>query len=167
MNNFSENQTRVWRSVAIFNNGDNFAETGWVLRTDIFGDQHQRPYKTWYNLGVPHEEIITDVWFSPGTTHEFKVHDQNGDQNWSFAYDGTPFPSGNEPMAMTQGTPISEAERRCTDDSLRANFSSLNKINCQNCSWVAYVDVEKYINTTNNWKFCRRSDTRYEVLKTC
>ena len=166
VNNFNQNQHRVWRAVALLQSGNNFLEAGWVLRVDIFGDQHQRPYRTWVNLGIPSEVIIGDVWFTPGTTHEFKVHDQNGDQNWSFAYDGIGM--GNEAMSMTWGLPVTEAERGCTDDSLKADFSGLSKINCDNCSWTSYDDVEKYIDTTGGeWKFCGRSKTRYEVKQTC
>jgi hypothetical protein len=164
VNNFTQSQHANWRAVALIQNGNNFLEAGWVLDV-IFGNQGQHPYKTWVNLGVAHETDFLGVTFAGGTTHEFKVHDQNTDQSWSFAWDGTAM--GNETMSMTQGLPVSEAESNCTDDPLKANFTNLNKINCQNCSWVAYLNVERYINTTTNWKFCRRSNTRYEVLQTC
>lgn len=165
VNNFSSNQHEVWRAVALLQNGNNFLEAGWVLTVPLFSDQRQRPYKTWVNLGVAQEEIIVNVWFTSGTFHEFKVHDQNQDQSWSFAFDGNAM--GNESMSMTAGLPITESERRCTDDSLKADIKNLDKINCENCSWINYEDVERYINTTNNWKFCKRSDTRYEVLQNC
>ena len=165
VNDFASNQHRVWRAVGLIKDPNNFLEAGWVLRVDIFGNQSKHPYKTWRDLGVTREEIIGNVTFAAGTTHEFKVHDQNGDQQWSFAYDGNAM--GNEPMAMTQGLPVTESERRCTTNSLKADFTHLNKINCVNCSWTAYDDLQKYINTTTDWKFCRRSATRYEVLKTC
>lgn len=163
VNNFSSNQYESWRAVAILKNSSNFAEAGWF--TDESVDQGHHPYKTWVTDGVPHEVDFNTVNLSGGANHNFKVHDQNHDHYWSFAYDGNPM--GNEFVNMDWGTPITESERRCTTDSLYAHFLNLKTIPCTNCAWQSYQSLSQYINTTSDYKFCKVSNTEYWVKKTC
>lgn len=94
VNSFDSAQCKSWRATAIIKNNCNLAETGWISR-----DGHGysvAPFKTWYvaaNCAYHHDEF----WNQPlslGVNHEFKVHDNNGDQWWSFAVDGSALPGG-------------------------------------------------------------------------
>lgn len=74
---------------------------------------------------------------------------------------------GDEFVNMDWGTPITESERGCTNDSLFAEFRSLNTVPCTTCPWQAYQSLVEYINTTSDYRFCRFSNTRYKVQQAC
>lgn len=163
VNGFSSNQFRSWRSVAIVKNINNFAEVGWVT-DELFGQGHY-PYKSWVTDGVANSSVSLSANLSTGVTHNFKVHDQNHDNYWSFAYDGNPM--GNEYVNMDSGQPRTESERDCSTDSLRAHFVNLKQIGCANCAWSPYSDLSQYVNNTSDFKFCKISVTEYWVKNPC
>jgi hypothetical protein len=93
------------------------------------------------------------------------VHDQNHDHQWSFAYNGNAM--GNEFVNMDWGTPLDEAERRCTSDSLRANFKTLENIGCTNCGWQPYSSLKMWVDQASDFNFCKISNTEFWVKATC
>lgn len=163
VNNFASAQYMSWRMVWILKSSNNNAETGWQVQ-EALGNQDAHPFKTWVTDGVK-DSYTASVSLTKGQLHEFKVHDQNGDKNWSFAYDGNPL--GNHYVNMSSGTPISESERNCTSDSLYARVTSLSKINSVNGSWTPYGSLSQYVDTATDYNFCRVSNTEFYVKKTC
>jgi hypothetical protein len=107
VNAFATDQHYTWRMVWVYKNGNNNAETGWALYSPV--DQNAHPFKTWHVDGELRSTTPYDISLSQNGYHEFKTHDQNGDESWSFAYDGISL--GNEYVDMTTGFPISESER--------------------------------------------------------
>jgi hypothetical protein len=165
VNNFTEEQHWTWRMVWIFRTSNFNAEAGWQLDSGV--NQGAYPFKTWVNNGVVRSETLWGVWLTKNLFHEFKVHDQNNDHNWSFAYDGSAM--GNEFVNMDWGTPIDESERGCVDDSMWAHYKNLNNIGCINCGWQTYSSLSLYIDspTSNDYDFCRISAIEFKVQQTC
>ena len=164
VNNFQQNQYDSWRQVSILLNSNNWAEAGWF--STLGGTPH--PFKSWKNGGVFGEQHLS-ANLSTDMSHEFKVHDANGNRHWSFAYDGNAM--GDEFVDFNVGESISQAERNCTSDSLFANFRNLDRITCVGCTWTNYQSLYQYVNSTpgsgNAYEFCRLSNTGYNVRQSC
>lgn len=164
VNNFGQNPYDSWRAVGIFLNSNNFVETGWFQTQN---DNTPHPYKTWKSGGVIDSVDFYGIDLNDDAFHEFKAHDQNGDRHWSFAADGNPL--GNEFADFSLGDSRSSSERSCTSDSLYANFRQLNRISCVGCSWLPYESLYQYKDTpmTNDYDFCRLSNTSFDVGINC
>lgn len=113
------------------------------------------------------DNIETGITLTFGAFHELKIHDSNGDQAWSFAYDGHAL--GDKSLSLVWGLSVTESERGCTADSMYAHFKSLNKCNNIGCGWVNYGGLTEYIDepSGNGYNFCWQSPTRYDVYTSC
>jgi hypothetical protein len=154
----------TWRSVLVWQNNNYSAEVGWY--SDTSDDSADHPYKTWVSDGIPHTQSFGNVVISPeGEQHTFKVHDQNGDQQWSFAWDGNAL--GNQSVSMTEGLPLNESERCNNSDNLWAIFKDLQRLACEQCGWQDYSNLSKFVNNTSDFKFCKNSATDFRVKQSC
>jgi hypothetical protein len=158
----SSHQYHVARNVVIWQNSNNFAEAGWVILESI--NQLMHPYKTWVNDGVVRTTYLS-ADFGGGTNHTFKVHDENGDRYWSFAYDGNAM--GNEYANFPYGNAVSETERWCTSDSLWAHAYNLQNLTYINGSWANWAANSKWADTASDYDFCWMSKTEYYAKQTC
>lgn len=148
VNDFSVAQSRTWRSVAIARaDFEYIAETGWILDSDY--NQLAHPYRTTKIAGfVPETIRALDVSLSKGVNHSFRVHDNNGDQSWSFAYtdnNGNWQALGDLPVSFNNGLSLTQAESRCSTDILFARYRNLSKLPEANTSWTTTTD---YRNTS-------------------
>ena len=75
------------------------------------------PFKTWHSNTQVGSDTFENVNISRGNLHDFKVHDSNGNNYWSFAWDGNAL--GNQNLAaLDSGIPIAASEAQCTADSI-------------------------------------------------
>jgi hypothetical protein len=164
VNNFTQGQDNTWRSVTVWQSPNFSAEVGWFVNPLV--SPLPLPYKTWVNNGVDATVNGSQNITLVGSLHTFKVHDQNHDHEWSFAWDGNPL--GNEHVAFDWGFPLDESER-CTDpgDNLYARFTNLQQLGCTNCSWNVYTDVVKYVNNTSDFKFCKVAADEFTIKAVC
>jgi hypothetical protein len=153
----------VWRSVTILQNGNYSAEVGWYSDTDQNRLAH--PYKTWVNNGIPHTDTDPSNILPLDDLHWFKVHDQNRDRDWSFAWEGNAL--GNEHVAMSSATPVDQAERCNNSDTLWSHFTELQSLACESCGWDPYNDVKKWVDNTADYRFCRIDSDTFRVKQVC
>jgi hypothetical protein len=163
VNNFTQQQQNTFRSVTIWQSNSFSAEVGWFVNPSV--TPLPRAYKTWVNDGFGFTVNGTQNIFPLGEAHEFKVHDQNHDRMWSFAWDGNAL--GNQTVNFDWGFPLDQSERCNTPDNLFAHFSSLQRITAPNASWTNYSDVVQYIDNTSAFAFCRASATDFSVKAAC
>jgi hypothetical protein len=163
VNNFGTNQHHTWRMVWIRFNSSFNAEAGWGI--DSQTNQGAHPFKSWVQNGVFQNTTLTGVNLTKDAFHTFKVHDQNHDHNWSFAYDGNAM--GNEFVNMDWGTPIDESERDCGNDSHWSHHKNLKNIGCTNCGWQPYTTLQQYIDTASDYSYCQISTTEFQVKQSC
>lgn len=162
VNSFGSGQFQSWRAVAIIQSSNNFAETGWITWPGF----QAHPYRTWMANGVLDDDNIEwGINLALDQFHEFKIHDSNGDQSWSFAYDGNAL--GQKTLPLVWGQAVSESERGCTADSLFAHFKEMNKCSGINCSWVNFGGLTQYIDNASGYSFCWRSATHFDVQASC
>jgi hypothetical protein len=128
VNAFGQNQTNTWRSITVWQNDNFSAEVGWFVKSSY--NQYAHPYQTRVNNAITYTVDRPDITIQPqGILHTFKVHDQNHNHQWSFAYDGNPL--GNLRVDFDWGRPLFEAERNCADDSLTRSFALFSKSDAQ------------------------------------
>jgi len=164
VNNFTQQQQQnTFRSVTVWQSNNFSAEVGWFVNPSV--TPLPRPYKTWVNNGFGFTLNGTSNIFPLGQAHEFKVHDQNHDRMWSFAWDGTAL--GNQLVNFDWGFPLDQSERCNTPDNLFAHFSGLQRITAPNASWTNYSNVVQYIDNTSAFAFCRASATDFSVKAAC
>jgi hypothetical protein len=149
--------------VAIIQDGLNLIEVGWFR--EEAEDNQAHPYKTRVENGVSTTWKSVQIDLSTNAFHEFKVHDANADNLWSFAYDGNPL--GNEFSSVDLGTPVTESERRCTNDSLFAHLRYLKVLKITGGTWEQYLSLFQYMDSAPDYRFCRISTTEYKVRQTC
>lgn len=139
------------------------AEVGWFW--DPSDAPLPRAYKTWVNAGVATAVSSTQNIANLNVLHNLKVHDQNRDHQWSFAWDGNAL--GNQFVNFDWGTPVDESERCNHADSLYARFTKLRQIGCANCGWVAYSGLVKWVDNASDYSFCKISSTNFWVKQVC
>lgn len=171
VNDFPAAQSRSWRSVAVVRaDFEYIAETGWILDSDY--DQLAHPYRTTKLAGFQPQTIrALGVNLSKGVNHSFRVHDNNGDQTWSFAYtdnSGNWQALGDLAVSFNNGLSLTEAESRCSTDILFARYRNLNKLPQSNSSWTPYDGLSQYIDANGGiYDFCWLSKTSYDVKDVC
>jgi hypothetical protein len=166
VNAFGQDQTNTWRSVTVWQDDMFSAEVGWFVKSSY--DQYPHPYQTRVNNGITRTVDRADLSVLPqGILHTFKVHDQNHDHQWSFAYDGNAL--GNLRVDFDWGRPLFEAERKCADDSLYAQFRTLQQVGCTNCGWSPLTSLSMWVQNpiSNFYYFCLISTTSFDVKQVC
>ncbi|MGH2752744.1 MAG: hypothetical protein ACRDK3_18025 [Actinomycetota bacterium] len=104
------------------------------------------------------------------TSHDFKVHDSDNNGFWSFAYDGNPMGNEQPNPNLENGTPVGSAERHCNQDSMFAEFRSLEKCHGEGCGWTDFNDLSLWKDTdsgVDDYDFCKINDRAFDVRNTC
>lgn len=171
VNDFPAAQIKTWRSLAVARaDGVYFAETGWALESDF--NQLAHPYRT-YKVGGSNPVSIRElgVSLSKGVNHSFRVHDNNGDQSWSFAYTdngGNWQALGDLSISFNNGLSLSESESECDTDILFARFRNLNKLPQANSTWTNYGGLSLYVDRLSGiYDFCWLGQTSYDIKDVC
>lgn len=163
VNDFGAAQHRSVRSVYIFFNTNNFAEVGWHVGHEVFPTELV-VNKVWVSNGAPDHEHFTSPTLDPNTTHEWKIHDENVNRSWSFAYDGNPL--GNQFILMDYGRPGTLTEVHCKKDSAWAHFTSLK--DCLTaCIWQPFAQLSQVEDENPNYCFQKISNSEHYVKQVC
>jgi hypothetical protein len=169
VNNFGSNQHQTWRQASVFQNSSNLVEAGWFVQASY--DQIPHPYKTFVNDSQMSTVRFTGTNISVDRLHDFAVKDPNDDSWWRFLFDGSPLGTDNF-ASVSNGHAFANAEsqRYCTDDSLWAQFRSLQYIKVKNQgdqwgNWLGPLggtsgDVSPY-------RFCPVGQTAFDVRQSC
>lgn len=68
---------------------------------------------------------------------------------------------------MDNGTSIALAERTCNSDVLFAEFRNLKKCHGIGCGWVNFDDLTQWVNETTDYRFCKNSNTSFDIRGQC
>lgn len=167
MNNFDVNH-QFWtvRSITVIQTAPSpapdFAEVGWRKKESANSKQ---VFKAWSNNGAYGEEFFGNDGLDGDTFRVFKVHDQDANQFWSFAYRGDSL--GNEFASFNTGEGRTNTETHCTSDSASAEYKDLQDFSCIGCSFGPFQDLRFRFDNNPNYDFCRISSTRHTVRQNC
>jgi hypothetical protein len=163
------NQHQTWRQASVFQNSSNLVEAGWFVQASF--DQIPHPYKTFVNDGQSSTVRFTGINISVGPLHNFAVKDPNDDSLWRFLFDGSPL--GTDSFASVSNghaSALAESERFCTDDSLFAQFRSLQYIKVKNQGdvWINWLGpVGGTHGDVSPYQFCSVGQTAFDVRQSC
>lgn len=167
VNNFDVNH-QFWtiRALAVVQTAavpsPDFVEVGWFKRESV---GTKRVFKARSNNGVYDIQLFDGSSLNNGVFRGFKVHDQNANQFWSFAYRGDSL--GNEFSSFNTGEGRTNTETHCTSDSASAEYRNLRDFSCIGCSFGAFQDLRLQFDNNGNYDFCRISSTRHTVRQNC
>lgn len=162
VNNFSTHQYKVARNLSVYQNSNNFAEVGWAVVDSV--DQNKHPYKTWVSDGVD-KTVIASASLPGDSAVSFKVHDDNDDKYWSFAWNGNAL--GNQYANFHLGRSRAQSERWCTSDSAWGHHFNLQHLVYINGSWDDFGGLSQDVAGDPDYNFCWTSKTEFYVKQTC
>lgn len=158
INNFDTAQHLSIRSVYIFAASGALAEVGWHQghKDNPNGERVINVY--WITDGVAHHEHYTSSTLTPGSTHEFKTHDADGDRIWSFAYDASGIV--NHYINMYNGRAGTLSEVKCSSDNAYAHFTQLQNYMGD---WTDFASLSNVVDENPNYCFDWVSKTNHYV----
>ncbi|MGH9198005.1 MAG: hypothetical protein ACRD1T_20010 [Acidimicrobiia bacterium] len=155
-----------------------WVEVGWYLSPGVYTCIPSAPGPNPKRLGFASNNGMNSCFQPTGTistgTDSFNVNDHNQNAVWEYFHAGTNFWSSPSMVSFVTGIVLTNGERIGTDDSAKAEFSGLKRMNSsqQWPDWAgthectASSDCSDWPSDDPDWEFCGPGETGWSNIHT-